>query len=476
MRRLFPEVSPWSMCSENEALDRSSHKELSSFESTLDTYKLLPTKRVPDPSLCVKKYRRSAAGGGAKVFQDEKVRSMEQLDLTVDFLMSVWSQQKSRVEMQKALFLQTVNFVDDRIRAVQVDLTKLIGSLNVDQTSKIWDRVRKLQATLIRYNIVTHYLLSNLNSSKYEWKFAHTALTTTISSYFATLDHRDNYIDIKELDEMMSYASLLHLATVIRGKESAVPPASSTGQQCGLALSDGAGMSSLLGLYRKYLGENTFLNLKKLKKYRWALDLASEFENGNYLVMLRMLRGDDDESKWRILSRCCIAQVLPIIRIGLMRQYNKTFGKEEKVPGSDLQHLLHLPSEDAAITFCENIGLSTIASIEGGTRDCVVMKIAPISVSEDSISKITNPGRSEDSFVFGRMEWYKEWKELPKSAWDTESDREEKESISSMSSLQKALAKMDISVKTEKSKPDIRVDGDGILIPPASILRGFIHS
>jgi hypothetical protein len=104
------------------------------------------------------------------------------------------------------------------------------------------------------------------------------------------------------------------------------------------------------------------------------------------------------------------------------------------------------------------------------------MKIAPISVAEDSISKITNPGRSEDSFVFGGMEWYKEWKELPKSAWDTESDREEKESINAMSSLQKALAKMDISVKTESPKPDIRVDGDGILIPPASILRGFIHS
>lgn len=471
---MFPVIAPWSMCSENEALDRSSHKELSSFESTIDTYKLLPTKRIPDPSLCVKKYRRSAAGGGVKIYQHEKNRSMEQLELTIDFLMCVWSQQKSRMEMQKALFLQTVNFVDDRIRAVQVDLTKLLGRLNVDERIKICSRVRRLQATLIRYNILTHYLLSNLNASKYEWKFAHTALTTSVSSYFSTLQHRDDDIDLEELDEIMSYASLLHLATVIRAQESAVPLGSSTGQQCGLTLSDGSGISSLLGLYRKFLGENTFSNMSKLKKYRWALDLASEYEIGNYLVMLRKLQ-DGNESQWRTLSRCCIAQVLPIIRIGLMRQYNKTFGKQEKVPGKDLQYLLHLPSEDAAITFSEDIGLSITASVEGGLRDCVIMKVAPISISEDSVSRITNPGRSEDSFVFGRMEWYKEWKELPSSAWDTEFDREKKESIGTMSSLQKALAKMDISVKTEKSNPDIRVDGDGILIPPASILLGIIQ-
>jgi hypothetical protein len=471
MQRIYPVVAPWSMCSENEALDRSSHKELSSFESTVDTYKLLPTKRIPDPSLCVKKYRRSAAGGGAQMYQDEKIRSMEQLELTVDFLMCVWSQQKSRMEMQKALFLQTVNFVDDRIRAVQVDLTKLLGGLKVNHSNIIWARVRELQATLIRYNIFTHYLLSNLNASKYEWKFAHTALTTTVSSYFSTFHHQDEHIDLKEMDEIMSYASLLHLATVIRGQESAVPSASSTGQQCGLALSDGSGISSLLSLYQKFLGDHTF---SKLKKYRWVLDLASEYENGNYLVILRMLH-DDDGSKWRILSRCCIAQVLPIIRIGLMRQYNKSFAKEEKVTGKDLQHLLHLPSEDIAITFCEDIGLSTTASIEGGIRDCVIMKVSPISIAEDSISKVTNPGRSEDSFVFGTMEWYKEWKELPKSAWDTESDREKKESIGTMTSLQMTLLKMDISVKTEKSNPDIRVDGDGILIPPASILKDIIQ-
>ena len=57
--------------------------------------------------------------------------------------------------------------------------------------------------------------------------------------------------------------------------------------------------------------------------------------------------------------------------------------------------MLHLPSAREACVFCHEIGLP----IES---DSVVMKAAPISIVGESITKMTNPGRREDSFVFGR--------------------------------------------------------------------------
>lgn len=467
------EIPPWYMCSKNEAFDRCAIKELSSFESTQETYILPPMERKPDPSLCVKKYRRSAAGGGAKIYDDDIIRSLEQLEMTVDFLIHVWMHQKSRIEMQKALFLQTVNFVDDRLRAVQVDLTILLG--NKDNRDD-FSRVRRLQAKIIRYNILSQYLLSN--SNKYEWKFAQTALTTAISSYFATLDHVKDHNDYHEIDEIMSYSSLLHLSTVIRGQESALPITSSMDKKCGLTLSDGEGISAILSLHKKFSIKFNSHELNMRKKYMWALNLVSEYENGNYLSFLRMLSDEHmnvADFKWGTLIRCCIAQVLPIVRIGLMRQYNKSFGNEEKVSGKDLKKLLHFPSEDVAITFCEDIGLPTTASMNDGKHDCVIMKVAPISIHADVISKMINPGRSEDEFVFGRISWFQTWKSLPDSAWDTETDREKKEVESKMSSLQNALAKMVLKQDPESTKPDIRVDGDGVLIPPPTVIQQLVY-
>jgi hypothetical protein len=75
------------MCSEPESDDRLYCMEISAFESTSSTFHLPPKSRVPDPSRCVKKYRRSAAGGGVKAYKNERPRDVGQLHNTVTFLL-----------------------------------------------------------------------------------------------------------------------------------------------------------------------------------------------------------------------------------------------------------------------------------------------------------------------------------------------------------------------------------------------------
>ena len=351
---------PWMMCSPSEAHDRASFKELSAFECTVSTYDAHPRNRKPDPMKCVKKYRRSAAGGGVKVYVDENgkeyKRTLQELELTVDYLLGLFVNQKSDGMAEKFSLVKTVNFVDDRLRAVQVDLTTYFGNEDID--GNVLTIVRRMQVKLIRYNLLAQYLLSSLDSG-YEWKFAHTALTTAISSFFSTFEgHHGDLGDTSHLDEVMSYAALLHIVTVVKNNETALPQTSSTGQRCGLASDGGGGISAVLGLYRKYVksrenGETAKsasrcekINKGRLyQKYHWALEVASAIENGDILTALRLFKPyksyDErgvihSEEQWRIISRCCVAQAVPILRIGLIRRYNKSFGRQEKVKNVDV--------------------------------------------------------------------------------------------------------------------------------------------
>ncbi len=348
----------WTMCSNTEALDRTSFKELSPFECTASTYKNHPRDRIADPMKCVKKYRRSAAGGGVMVYENETARSLEDLDLTVSYLTGqVYAHQQSCDEMDRVSLVKTVNFVDDRLRAIQVDITTFMGSITSGSSSMTeknldpWNTVRNIQSRLIRYNLLSQYMLSDLDFKTFEWKFAHTALTTAVSSYFATFqtDLGHVHVDIQELDEVMSYAALLHIATVVKKRENAVSPTySSNGQRCGIALDDGEGMSAVLGLYRRYVEEGIQYRTSSYPKYQHVLKIASAIETGNYILALRLLRPKDDidtkcnfdsmdnEARWRMMMRCCLAQAVPLIRIGLIRQYNKGFMKQEKVKDSDV--------------------------------------------------------------------------------------------------------------------------------------------
>jgi hypothetical protein len=100
---------------------------------------------------------------------------------------------------------------------------------------------------------------------------------------------------------------------------------------------------------------------EKYPKFWWALKLASSIEDGNFILALRMLTQDDEVEddqepltsfynpgmeeaihsnlrlplmpvlRWKIMARCCMAQVLQFLYLSSLRQYNKAFMKEEKV-------------------------------------------------------------------------------------------------------------------------------------------------
>ena len=382
IKLFLPDVE-WAMCSSEEAHQRQRFKELSPLECTASSYKAHPRDRIPDPNKCVKKYRRSAAGGGVDGHANGhgNRRSLDELEITVNYLLGIiFSTQKSSNEdNDRFSLLESVLFVDDRIRAVQVDLTIFMGQnqLHEPKTTFINGRqnhnnnnsilkIRNIQAKIVRYHLLSQYLLSTLTSKQYEWKFGHKALTTAISSYLATWDNfkNDDYTidqeekDIIQLDEIMSYTTLLHVASTIYSKEPSIQSydtSASKQKWHGLQCEDGCGMASVLTLYRRYIPIHNSRRKKGITalscfpKYQLAVRIAGDIDSGNYLSAIRLLTESestslkhispflDERSRWQILARCCMSQVMPALRIGLLRLYNKSFMKQEKVKDDDVR-------------------------------------------------------------------------------------------------------------------------------------------
>lgn len=514
------------MCSAEEAYDRQRFHEISHFECSDSSLNVHPKERVPDPCRCVKKYRRSAAGGGVDGYENNydghniisKGRSVECLEITVNYLLGIiFSTQRSssvssshdETTNSRQSLLQSVLFVDDRIRAVQVDLTTLMGHADTDVDTCV-GKIQSMQMKIIRYHILSQHLLSNLSSKQYEWKFASKALTTAISAYFATWDLQNQSLESQKdytiLDEVMCYVTLLHVAYIVNSREPSIGSYNSTismQKWCGLTCEDGHGMSAVLGLYRRYCllkstADDSMISL--FPKYMWALKITSDVENGNYISVFRLLTttntskksGLDDNKRWQILSRCCMAQLMPVLRIGLLRMYNKSFMKEEKVQDANLAALLHVPNPESAVRFCRNVGIPISSSL----TTCAVMKAAPICIQDchddkdEVIRQLMNPGRDEDLFVFGEL-LLKSDRKVQRRCIDTNDKKSKK-----MSSLQKALAKTridDQKEKVEKNEEEVidhnhdqewavsgfdnatsRADEDGVMILPSIVLRQLI--
>ena len=259
---------PFSMCSESEAYDRQQHLELSPFEcnpgsiksgvisivsssthhgkqvESMAIQKAEAKRHRPtfNAQYVIKKYRRSAAGGGTLSEASDKCpRTLDQLVTTVDYLLgsvlpcqlpppspavevddrrkgntdpneiSIWGDTPVKERSQKISqehlsfsLCDTVSFIDDRLRAVQKDLVTLLG--NMDSSSvippssasnnnsvstkrqqlkqqRVKSTVRDMQAKMVRYNILASYLLSDVSSSKYEVQFGARALRTSLTCY-----------------------------------------------------------------------------------------------------------------------------------------------------------------------------------------------------------------------------------------------------------------------------------------------------
>lgn len=363
-------------------------------------------------------------------------RTLDELEAAVDYLLGyIFAHQRNSKNVKRNPLGVTVNFMQDRIRAIQVDLTTLLGHDSIfDADTR--RKVRSIEAKLIRFNVLSQYLLSDLDHNKVQWKFMNTALRTAVSAYFATWNRAHESASDEEIadrDEIISYTALLHISTVLRRRETEIPPPLPNVPWCGIVCEDGEGMSGLLGLQRRYMeqeltDEEKADNAKYMEKYpkwSWALKVASAAENGDYFILLRLMASHntlvdmkeldglsaadketklkiplDDETRWKILARCCMAQILPVVRLGQTRLYNKSLGKEEKVSGENLAQLLYLPNARSAITFCAKIGLPT--SSDDSPDDHVVMNSALLSIKDDIAMKtLANPGRNEDLYVFG---------------------------------------------------------------------------
>jgi hypothetical protein len=311
----------------------------------------------------VKKYRRSAAGGGATVPDGGKPRSVAQLDTTVHYLLGhVLTTAPFDVDCHHSL-AQVAAFVDDRLRAVQVDLTIQTPTMEANSNSKHLILVQRMEARMARYGLLVTYLLSNLdNRSKYEHAFGQTALDVAIDACLRwsilacrTVVDDDENNPMHILDEILSYAALRHVAGIITSHETALPPSFSSGSS-----NKGGGYSSLLLLYQTHCMSHTADQPKNtppgliivpeedhetFPKFKFALQVAALADGGNYNGLLKQLAlssasqvttKDQDHVMWKTRCRLCLAPALIAIRIGAVRQYNKSFGKLEKIPASNV--------------------------------------------------------------------------------------------------------------------------------------------
>ncbi|KAL9180846.1 hypothetical protein ACHAXT_011299 [Thalassiosira profunda] len=437
-----PPLPPaYGMCSQPEALDRQQHLELSPFECdagsalqggtiSIDgsqaSKKASRSRPTHNPRYVVKKYRRSAAGGGTLCEESERFpRTIEELSATVDYLLrhifacqmpppiedgdekdsnadpneiSIWGddtpmkQRPPQTQRHMPFPLSdTVAFVDDRLRAVQKDLVTLLGNLEEPGRASADDSAiakrerakrlrtkrtaREMQAKMIRHNILASYLLSEMPASKYEAKFGARALRTSLTCYLnlsTTLQEEYSnggsqyQLELETQDEIMAYMALLHSSAVIRTEETALPAPASGEVTSSLMEDSGSG---------------------------WE---ATDASNARFLI----------------LARICASRTLNLVRVAQVSRYNRAFGKLEKVPGKDLARLLRFNannedeestvSADRAINLCRDAGLPIVEK-EGRPNELFVeMKSAPIKIAgEEAIRRICNAGRTDDLFVFG---------------------------------------------------------------------------
>lgn len=306
------------MCSEEECRDRQFAMEVSEWEATSDTYLNAPKARVMDPHLAVSKYRRSAAGTKQRI-----PRSLSQLIETWKHLRQIMFHQKIHTNQPRRALAVVVSFLDDRIRAIQVDL---VVSQQVSGP---------LQIQLVRYQLVALYLLAGVSRTIFEPKFAKLALMTALVAYWNDADSE------RHDDEILCCTTLCHVAAT---------------------LSDSTWVEgeTTLATYRKYARKN-----RTYPKFAVALKIAAAVHAEQYYVALKLL------SETPSLYRLCMAPCLNRLRWLCLGHCNKAFMKREKLLPNEVARLLYLPNGQASIEFCTNAGLP----VEEGS---IIFKAGPM--------------------------------------------------------------------------------------------------
>jgi hypothetical protein len=262
-------------------------KEVNPFETSGRTAALDPTKAVA-------KYRRSAAGS---VF-NYPLRTTEQLQFTVKYL--------SELLLQESFSLPAIEFVENRLRAVQVEVTKL-------QARNVAD----MQRHIVRIQIVILFL--TMEEPNYERTFGTTALWTALVGYWDCADRAHD-------DELLALVILCELNESLLTDMNATCASSNDTFTC---------------LYRKHYCMRAALEPLS----QWTLQLTIQMQLGHWHVALRFLARRQDE--FGLLARCCLAPSVPYMQWRGLQTYN--FSIRESILASDVAELLFFASTNSSV-------------------------------------------------------------------------------------------------------------------------------
>jgi hypothetical protein len=447
------------MCSEDECKERQSSGEVSIFESkwppptgasagttsslaaAVGKKKQKQASRIIDPHFSMTKYRRSAAG----MDQSKRTppRSLEQLECCLDQLEYILcyqqqppsssktggkqqqQQQQQPSNFPKQTLTGTVSFVEDRIRAVQVDLT-------VSQQPSA-----ALQYRIVRCHILILYLLWHVPT--YEKRFGSEALSAAWTNYW---QERTNATTLhQERDDQILCFMALH-------------------QLCAFYVSEKVNdsLSFILDYYRRHV-EIHRQQLSLFPKFTWALKLVDLGLMGRPQTIMRRLAElrYSTEDSFAILCHFCMAPAIDFLRLEALDQYNKSFMKGEKVASEEISRLLFFNNADEARQFAhETAGLRWHEDI-----DKIEFKVGPVN-TRDKIH-----GQRQDSFVFGPSlcSWGHAASPTAQSSAATAWDTPEANPNTEVGNTQ-----------PDRKYEGERVDAEGVLIPPPLLLYRILRN
>eukprot|EP00977_Amphora_coffeiformis_P011883 scaffold2914_cov178-Amphora_coffeaeformis.AAC.2 len=358
-------MEPYTMCSRKEVNFRQKSAEISVFEATLETADRPPSDRQLDPTKAVKKYRRSAAGGISKD-QQYPPRSLEALHRTIHYLTDLLIHWQTTLQpTPTSSFLDLVHFVEDRLRAVQVDLV-------VSQYAS-----KEMQYNMVKFHILTVYVLSD--TSKYERRHGRQALHTALSSYWNQSTHEVPKMD----DEVLALSAMMQLDDDL-SRLDAHPEDSSSHIY-------GAG---ILAVYRKHMTPKDTPQIQHLPRFQWALRVISCCNTGEWTNALRLLHQEccQEGTMFGVRVACLLTPSLVRIRAKALQAYNVSFMKNERLATIEVARLLSISDPVAAAKLCTQFHLPV------GDDDIVSFKSAPIHMEWKKQTK------RDDAFVFGGQE------------------------------------------------------------------------
>jgi hypothetical protein len=394
------------MCSRAEFVERIQGHEISVFERN-------DTDGSPDPRRAVTKYRRSAAGSTMGT-----TRSLPQLRTTVQYLVRLLAEhydddddddevdddgRRAHQAHVRPSFGAAVQFFEDRIRAVQVDLTRSSGSSSRRVTTTITNHAGQqnkndpkvmMQVMMARTQILILYLMTAMQEEEqqqllsvapsssssscrkgdrlqhhhYERKFGVTALQTALSGYFDAMAHNNNENDDETwwwtTDQMMACSVLSAVNEMLRS--SAVVVAAS-GADNDPTESFGHVWMEVTRLVRR---QNHAYHDRRRRpgsvvlgpRTRWAVAFLGRVARGEWWTALAHLqhgpgvasssdhRATDHTAHTNTVEQCCIDDVSKrYLQWRTIQTFNTVLSKGQTIKLTEVARLLFLVVDDNPI-------------------------------------------------------------------------------------------------------------------------------